>query len=333
MKNVKRLISANIMTKVNLTKPLIAATVASAMLVGDALAASHSKTDMVELSKELQIMTSIMKTSLQQSNTRQGIRFRGIDVTYLADQGVMFEVNTSKTGIHIDVAGLIGDIPGLIGDIEVPPMPDMPLEFVTSDNEVIINIQNDWEEMAEDALEDARDALRESRDKLRRLREREREYTWEQREYERRKRDLAFQKRNADKESLKNIEEVEKELLQEMEELKAKREEVARYADEIEQEQAKANAKRQAAALKRYKQFLSGFEDNVADVLCKYGAGLKALPKDENVSFVLPNFGQAENEHSRQDRIYVFKQQDIQGCVTGKLSANELLTKAHIYAF
>mgnify|MGYP000076608708 CR=1 FL=1 len=77
---------------------------------------------------------------------------------------------------------------------------------------------------------------------------------------------------------------------------------------------------------------MAGFEESVGDMLCKYGAGIKALPKDENVSFVLSKFGSTDSR-SKQDKIYVFQHKDIQDCVRDKIDANKLLSQANTYMF
>lgn len=195
-----------------------------------------------------------------------------------------------------------------------------------------MEIDDDFVDMATEMAEGVQDAMREARDRLRELREREREFSWEKREYERRKRDLEFEKRNADQDRKKQIEQQSEELEAELAKLKSKQAEVSEYAKQLEQEQKAKNAERQAAKREEYKRFLAGFEESVGDMLCKYGAGIKALPKDENVSFVLNKFG-SEGSRKKQDKIYVFQHKDIEDCVRDKITPDTLLSQSNTYMF
>jgi hypothetical protein len=59
----------------------------------------------------------------------------------------------------------------------------------------------------------------------------------------------------------------------------------------------------------QYIEFLNGFKDSIGNILCRYGAGIKALPVNENINFVLSNFGSVDSagRGAKQDKIYVFK--------------------------
>ncbi|GAB3028018.1 hypothetical protein [Bowmanella dokdonensis] len=282
--------------------------------------------DLAGLNKELEIMTGIMNTTLRQDRSKGDIRVRSLDATYLTGQGVLFEMNTSGAGL-----GFSFNFGELFGG--VPPAPAAP---AVSGGDYQFHIQIDDDELdsrIEEAMEVARDALRENREKLGELREQERELAWEMREYERRKRDLEFEKRHAEGERKKDLNQDTQELETELARLRERQKEVAQYAQELEKEQQQQALKQQEALQQQYKSFLAGFESNVADVLCKYGAGLRTLPQDEHVSLVLKNFMQDPQGGGRQDKIYVFRNQDVQACVTGKLNAQKLLEQVRTYQF
>ncbi len=292
---------------------------------------AQAKTDLQELDKELEIMTNILQTALGQNKQREGIRFRSVSNTYLASQGIVFDINTSNGGWHFnfDFGDMLSGLP-----MVAPVAPVPPTSGEHGGGNWSIEIDSDeWEEVAREAVELRREVVRETQHKLRELREREREFSWEQREYERRRRDLEFEKRNADQERLKELEQRTKELDKELEELQGKRKEVSQYAQEIEAQQKKQAEEQNAIKKKQYVRFLADFEANVADVLCKYGAGIKALPDNENVSFVLANLTSDANSQRKQDKIYVFSHKDIQSCVRDKINANDLLQKANTYLF
>lgn len=303
-------------------KKALIALAAGAFTIGSA----HSATNMTELSKDLAIMSSILQTALQQGNDDKGIRFRNLDVSYLADQGVVFEVSTTKGGWNFNFD--FGDIVNAL-----PIAPRAPVAPAGNGNHWVIDIeQEDFEQEVEQAMEHAQDAMREAREQLRDLRNRERELSWEQREYERRRRDIEFEKSHADENDRKELEQEIKELNKEQEKLNTKRQEIDKYASEIEKEQQKQAQATKEAREKQYRAFLARFEENVADVLCKYGAGVKSMPDDEHVSFVLNGFGE-EKGRDRQDKIYVFKNKDIKSCVAEKIDTNKLLSNAQTYLF
>jgi hypothetical protein len=286
-------------------------------------------------------MTNILQTALKQNNSKQGIRFRGVGVTYLADQGVMFEVSTSNNSggfeFNFDFGGMFDG--ALRSDLRANVAPRAPLPVnpvVFNGGRVELNLNEDeLEDYVENAMEQAHEVLRESRDKLRELGESQREIAWEQREYERNKRDIEFEKRNADADRRKELDEQLKELNVELAKLNSKRNEMERYSKEIAIEQKKQEEKRFAAKKQQYGQFLAGFEDSIGNVLCRYGAGIKALPKGENISFVLSNFGSIDSDerNGKQDRVYVFKYKDVQDCVRDKITQEKLLAGVNSYMF
>lgn len=302
------------------------ATSISLLLASVSAGTVNAQTDTVALNNELEIMTNIMRTSLGQGNKGKGYRVRGIDVLYLANQGVLFEVNTSSSSSNI-VFEFISD-----GDFVVPPIPPVAPMHGNSDAVVFSFDEDEWEDSVEEAVEHARHAMEEARDKLRELRQQEREFGWEERNYERALRDIEFEMRNADKDRKEELVERQKEITKDLAKVKAKQQETEKYAAQFEQQQKQKAAEKQAARQKQYMAFLTMFENNIADTLCKYGNGIRALPNDENVSFVLSNMGNAINKR-KQDKVYVFSNQDIQSCVKDKLSAKQLLSKAQNYSF
>lgn len=297
-----------------------------AFVVAALSANAMAKTDKAELSKELEIMTGILQTSLKQGMGKQSIRYRGIDATYLAGQGVLFELNTTSSGLHFSFHG--------IGDLVVPVAPVAPIVVAGGDSDWTIDIdEGEWQELAKEAMEEAREAMRDAREKLRDLRGREREYAWEQRELERKVRDLEFEKRSSDQKRKAKLEERSQRLRQEMADLQVKLQEVNNYAKQIEAEQKKQMEERNANKIKEHNRFLANLEANIGDTLCKYGAGLKSLPKGENISFILPQFGAPQESKNKQDKIYVFKHTDVQDCVRDKITSNNLLERADTYLF
>ncbi|WP_156413711.1 hypothetical protein [Lacimicrobium alkaliphilum] len=298
----------------------------SALLSGPVAA---NTLNMQELHQELEIMQSIMQTALEQSNADGQLKVSDVDATYLAGQGVVFElVASSGSRIFRFNFGELFD--GLAPRPPMPPSPDgehgnFEVNFDFDEQAI--------EENIEYAMEQASEVWQQVAEQTQRLKSEVRELAWEMRESERRLTDLKFEKRHADGERLKEIEEQSEKLRKELRELEQKKQELTASAQKMEQEKREQLALKRQARQQQYKSFLARFEDTLADTLCKYGSGLKSLPQNEKVSVVLKDFAQQEERGNRQDKIYIFSQKDISACVTGKLDKESLLGKVNTYQF
>lgn len=308
-----------------INRKTLLATLFATMAAGSACGETHTG----ELNDELEIMGNILQTALKQDGSSGGIRLRSVSFTYLKEQGVLFQIDTSRSGSS-RVFEFISH-----GNSRSMPSPPVAPHLFSMDGLNIEVDEDEIEQVVEEAMERAQDMNRESNSKLRSLAEKLREYAWEQREYERRRRDLEFEKNNSDKDRRKNLEQELQELNSELKKVEIKRAEVERYRGAIEKERKEQAEQRQLAMAQEYKTFLSTFESNVGDVLCRYGAGLKSLDGDEYVNFVLSNFTLPQDGRSqgKQDRIYVFKQKDIQACVRDKINKEKLLAGGLAYDF
>ncbi|GAC15692.1 hypothetical protein [Aliiglaciecola lipolytica] len=311
-------------------KKLSLLTAIATALLGASSSNVWAKTNLPELQKELQIMSSIMQTSLLQSTDKKGIKLRGIDVTYLSGQGVVFELTSSAH--HREFAFSFNSDGGMPEIAPIPPLPPLPIAGDHDQNVFIEFDDEQWSEVVEESLRLANGAISEAREKLRELHHQEREFAWEEREYKRRLRDIEFEMRSADAEHKERLNEQKAELEAEIAELKKRQKDVDKYSKQLEAEQKQQAEQKLAQRKQQYSAFLSHFEDNVASTLCKYGNGIKALPDDENVSFILSKLGSAEKSGA-EDRIYVFKNKDIQSCVKDKMSPKQLLSNAEAYMF
>ena len=278
-----------------------------------------------ELSKELEIMNSVLATTLKQTDKDDAIRFRGIETSYLASQGVVFDVTTSRgaMGFRFDLGQFFP---------EAVVAPQAPIVIGGDGRSIQIEVDNDFEHLIEDSVRQVERVFSESSEQLREIRRDARELSWELRENERRSRDLNFELRNAEDERKERLEERLNELQQVMTELKERQSELNLYANNIEAEQKAQQEKRKQAYEEANKSFLAGFEERIADTLCRFGAGLRALPDDEHISFVLKGF-HASEKSGKQDRIYVFTEKDIKSCVQERIDSTELLAKATVYQF
>lgn len=307
----------------SIKKTLIA--LAFSSLAMSSLQAKSNETNIKEVRNEVDIMLNILQASLKQQNSDKNIRFRAEAVFYLADQGVVFQIDSGRHG-----GNFFGfDLSGLISQIPKPPKPP-------NSNRFDINIdENEIEKMVMGLIENGGHYDDELSDKVRNLTSEQRALSWEKREYERSRRDLEFEKRNADSDRRKGIESRLSELNKEVAKLEAKTAGLEKFRNELETERNQEIAKRQALKKKLYSESLALFEDTIGDMLCSYGAGLRSLSDDENITFLLSNFIDANNDSviGSHDKVYVFKHKDVKACVTGKSNKNTLLTAANTYVF
>lgn len=311
--------------KAILLKMLLSSVTAAALVVSPT-ATVYAKTDIKGLTSELEIMTNIMRTALAQGSQNNAYKVRKLDVTYLAGQGVVFDVTTSSGGRNMFFE--IENMHHLVA----PPIPPVP-PIGGEDREFIIEFDNDnWQESVEEAVEHAHEVMEHAREQLRDLRDKERDFAWQQRDAQRKLRDIEFEMRNADKTRSVELKEQQKQLEKDMAKLESQQREVEKVAEKLEQEQKQKAAQKREVQKQQHEAFVTLFESNVSSTLCKYGNGLAALDENEHVSFVLANFAHSERSN-RQDRIYVFDNKDIQSCVKDKLTAKQLLAKSESYNF
>lgn len=297
-------------------------------LLTTSMTAIAASPNMVELNKELEIMSGVIDTALKQDASRDGIRYRSVETTYLAKQGVVFDINVRSRG-----AGWSAQLSQMLPTMPVAPVaPRAPVVISSSDSDFEFEVSEDWEEFAEETMERLSDVFRESSSQIRELRSQERELASEKRELERRKRDLEFELRMAGNGREKEIKEELKELDKEMNQYVSREKELENHAAELEKEQNERVAKQKEAQEQAYKQFLANFEGNIGDTLCRFGAGLRSLPDDENISFVLKDFSR-DTRGKDTDRIYVFSKRKVKDCLQEKINPSQLISSADIYEF
>lgn len=305
-------------------KNLIAATIVGALMTSVPVSAATE--ELKTLNKELEIMSGVIDTALKQSSPRKGLRYRSLDSTYLAGQGVVFSVSVRNSQSGFSLRNIFSHVPEA-------PMP--PVTIIDGDSQFEVEFEEEWEVVAaemEEAGQRLAEIFHESNDQIRELRDRERELEWERRELERRTRDLEFELRQSGKERSEDIKEELKEVSNELAQLDSQEKELESYATKMEQEQqARVEAQREAQE-KAYKQFLANFEGSIGDTLCRFGSGLRGLPDNEHISFVLEQFSR-DDKGDMQDRIYVFSKEKVKSCVQERIDASLLLSSARVYTF
>lgn len=298
-------------------------------LLGATLSSNVFAQDLTELDRQLNIMSGVINTALKQDIGKSGLRYRGITATYLAKQGVVFTLNTSHKVRVFDF-----DLGGLISSVSMPSAPSASESYTTivTDEDMEFVVERDWEEAAEHIVHRVERIMSETNEKLRDFRSDQREIEWEIREIERRNRDLEFELRSSDKERMKEVKEEIKELAEERERLENREAELKQYATELAKEKQQELDKQKAAKEEAYKTFLANFEGSIGDTLCSFGAGLRELPNDEHITFILKDFSH-NDQGNASDRVYIFSKKSVKRCVTEDISPSEMLANAKVYAF
>lgn len=298
---------------------------AIATLLGSVISGASVAQNLPELDRQLTIMSGVIDTALKQDTRKDNVRYRGIDATYLAKQGVVFTIKTGGRSMIFDF-----DLGDLISGI--PAVPHAPSVEVITNGDYEVVYENDWEETADRVIRKVEHIVRETEDKMREFRSDRREVDWEIRELERRNRDLEFELRTADEERKKVVEEELKEMEQELDRLETKQAALEERTQALAKEKQEEIAKKREAQKEAYKTFLANFEASIGDTMCSFGAGLRELPDNEHITFVLSDFARDEENHT-QDRVYIFSKKNVKRCVTEDIKPSDLLAKAEVYTF
>ncbi len=288
--------------------------------------------DYDRIRKDVNVMVGIIKSSFVENKECDKCRVE-IKGLYLADQGVIFEVNP-RTGSFSDgnrtfVVESIPEIPELVQDIMtkvqvklegIEGLDDLReleglegLEALSALGDSNRFEDHAWAWSTDDATGDygrvARDQLRELRQK--------------QRELEREMREIDIEAIHAEGTQLKELEKREKELASKVTALEGDRDKVQAkldgYATERRREIEAKAASRKALQQKRNSQI----ETIVLNTICDYGSTLRNVPSDQRISLVFRN-------QSDSADIYVLKQSILQGCESGK---SDIRNNAMKYVF
>ncbi|MCY7296021.1 hypothetical protein [Alteromonas sp. a30] len=292
----------------------------SSLFFASAMAAPN---DLDRLSQDLNIMGTVLNTSLSQTIKDSKTKVKSIETTYLKAQGVVFSINTGHK-MRIPGTGFLGELGVDLGfDLDSP---ESLREFI------YLGKGFDAENDAED-LEVAEPVS--LRERLHELQLERHDISYEKREVVRRQRDIEFELKRADADRKKELQAELAKLDQALEKILAEQQELEAKTAKVRQEKARRLEQRKAQKDAARTRFLSSLEANLVDTFCRYGSGLNALANDEKVNVIVEGLGHSEHrgEKASSDRIYVFSVKDIQSCVNGKVKPESLLDKAIVYSF
>jgi len=272
------------------------------------------------ITREVSIMENILSAALKQDTDK---KVRSINANYFANQGVVFELDIQGNRRWQTIFSGAPDAP-------LPPMPeidfaDVNVEFISKQVEII---SEQAVESSREAYQQAMEVMREGAEKVRDIAHKERDVSRELRDLERERRDLEFATRHDNSAETKELALRKKSLEKEIAALEKQQTKLTKQHQKIRQDISAKQAEREKQQAVEQKQMLEQISKSISLTLCDYGSGLRSLPNDEHISFVLNGFG-----HKNNNLIKVFNKADIKKCVVGDIKAGDLAAKAISYQF
>lgn len=278
--------------------------------------ATAKDVDFIAMDRDVSIFENVLSSALQHD---LGKSIRQIDGFYLKRQGIVFNIAVRSEPRWFAYNNQTGDSKIEFFDFD-PEQLDSMVEHVSQWGE-------DMASYSKDALRQAMESARMQAEEARRAAEQAREVNREIRDLERERRDLDFAKNLEQKEEQAELKERLKQLETRLEALQQEQQKLAQTQSTMKQNLAEQKAKQQTKKLEDEKKLKMQLADALSKTLCDYGAGLKALPSDEHVSFVISGVKE------KQKQVYVFAKEDIGDCINSKITAEKLQNKAEHYLF
>ena len=67
--------------------------------------------------------------------------------------------------------------------------------------------------------------------------------------------------------------------------------------------------------------------------MCDFGASLRELPDNENISVILVGLGEDGEDNRRTDKVHVYSVADLRACQRGNIDALALRERASAYSY
>lgn len=264
------------------------------------------------LKKNADILQTILQTAFKED---ENSRLTSMQYSYLTGQGLLFQANAVRSGRHVFHFSGSGVAP--VAPIPpVPPLPEGDFEFEIDTDEI---------ERLTEAAQDMAEQVKQQHRYTYRIAEKQRAIERELRDVERDLRDIEFNKSMSklDKEQQQEL----ATLQQKAKVLKEKQAEVEKEAATSRKQLEEQRSKQLAEQQKQTAAMVKTVGEKFSQILCDYGASLRDMPDTEYVSL------QVNNRGSDGRYYWVVRKSDINQCMTGKIKAKDLLTKASTYQF
>ncbi|MDB2374438.1 hypothetical protein N9W11_07740 [Psychrosphaera haliotis] len=303
--------------------------------------------------RDIKMMSTILKTSL---SDKLGKNAGSVSASYLAHQGMLFEINASRRfsapNVFVSHDGTVFSSDSDSSFIPPPPpKPGAPAKpGVERELEELVEIRMETEntehyfELSHHDIEDLEfeihkattiaesfggkniEAQREMRAAKNELRKKQRELSKQASKLERKARQVEREIRDAELVSDinnggsdKQVMKLEAEMQELQKQLKTVNSEMVKHQKTV----RKAAEKVKAEVIKKQQELAKKYAFAISEVVCDFGSGLRSLKDDKYMTFYV-------NDASKL--YYVFKQKDIESCNKGKINYRSLLDKAVKYS-
>ncbi|MEQ8409896.1 MAG: hypothetical protein RKH07_16630 [Gammaproteobacteria bacterium] len=83
----------------------------------------------------------------------------------------------------------------------------------------------------------------------------------------------------------------------------------------------------------QWQQEFVSFEEQLYTAMCDFGASLRELPDNENISVILVGLGEDGEDNRRTDKVHIYSVADLRACQRGNIDAAVLQERASAYSY
>ena len=104
-------------------------------------------------------------------------------------------------------------------------------------------------------------------------------------------------------------------------------------AESLAEELRNRSERAQQERIERWREDVVGLERKLVQAMCDYGASLRELPADENVTVILSGLGEESSGGGRANLVHTFSKADLQLCEAGEIDSAALGGRSGSYSY
>ncbi len=116
-------------------------------------------------------------------------------------------------------------------------------------------------------------------------------------------------------------------------EMSAEMDQLRERAEELAEDLRERSESAQTERAARWRQDVAALEQRLLGAMCQYGASLRELPADENVTVILNGLGDESSTGGRADLLHTFSKADLLLCDVGELNSETLGDRSGRYSY
>ncbi|MXZ31824.1 MAG: hypothetical protein F4Z20_00020 [Gammaproteobacteria bacterium] len=274
------------------------------------------------LKRNVEAFTGMLEQALELDGGLFGLGGERIDSLYLSGHGLVLEVRSNLANAR--------------SQLNLVVLNNSVLALRQGDNPFAM-LARQSEDEAEDAVDTAisqageyarilRDADGVDDDSFEQLRVEIESLRQENRDGVERLRELTEELSASTLEQGERFEQALSELTAEMGQLRERAEEMA---DELREQSESAQLER----AERWQQDVASLELRLTGAMCEYGASLRELPSNENVTVILNGLGDESSGGGRADLVHTFSKSDLLACAEGDIDPALLGERSGRYSY